>query len=70
MKLLTGSQAITPYNPPTLVYEAEVVELYPEELSEPDFLRCPTAADIVQAERELEASSRLSYWDWLKAVLQ
>lgn len=70
MRLLPGNQAITSYtSQQPLVYDAEIIELYPEPVAEIDYLRCPTAADIAQAERELEASSRLSYWDWLKSVL-
>lgn len=71
MKLLTGNQAITTYQPQQpIVYDAEIVEeLQPEPIAEPEFFKCPTAADIARAERELEASSKLSYWDWLKKVL-
>jgi hypothetical protein len=70
MKLLPGNQAIAQYTPQQpLIYDAEIVEIYPEPVAEIDFFKCPTAADVAQAERELEASSKLSYWDWLKSVL-
>ncbi|MFM6067286.1 MAG: hypothetical protein ACKPBB_10915 [Sphaerospermopsis kisseleviana] len=67
--LSSNSQAITPYNSTTLVYDAEVVELYPEEMAEPDYFKCPTDQDIAQAEQELESDRKLTYWDWLKNVL-
>ncbi len=69
MNLLPETRQITNYQPQTLVYDAEVVELYPETLAEPDFMRCPTATDIAQAEMELAADRKLGYWDWLKKVL-
>jgi hypothetical protein len=70
MKFSTVNQAIAPYTPQQpIVYDAEIIELHPEPVVEVDFFKCPTAADVAQAERELEASSKLSYWDWLKYVL-
>ena len=73
MKQLTGRQdAITLYSQPLaqpIVYEAEIVDLHPEAVTEMDFFRCPTAEDIAQAEQELEQTRKLSYWQWLKNVL-
>jgi hypothetical protein len=65
----TTITAITPYKPQTLVYGAEVIELYPEPLIDTGYFKCPTAEDIAQAEQELAADRKLSYWDWLKKVL-
>lgn len=71
MKFLPSTnQAITTYQPqPPLVYNAEIVELDPEPIAEIDLFKCPTAKDIVQAEKELESNRKLSYWGWLKEVL-
>lgn len=69
MKFLKGNRSsITAHSKEgqSIVYDAEIVELEP---IESDFFRCPTAADIVQAEQELEKTRGFSYWQWLKNVL-
>lgn len=69
MKFLKGNQSsITVHSKEDqpIVYDAEIVELEP---IESDFFRCPTAADIIQAEQQLEKTRKFSYWQWLKNVL-